>query len=183
MTPRMLATVTKALRDSGSREIPVTAIPVGVIGQFRRNVMAIIISLLALPVVSKVFELDSKPYLVVFLTQTVMVLLSALILIQALAWTLKGDPLLGGARSGLIVITSRGLRLFPLRGLRRLQPIALTLDLEDLAFAHVEPRRSAIDLPRFVFGHLGGSMSYEIAGKYVLQLRQAIERLEESADR
>ncbi len=182
MTPRLLAAATKALREGGSREIPVTAVQVGVVGQFRRIVIAVLISVLALPVISKVFGLDSKPYLVVFLTQFVMVILIGLVLTQALARTLKGDPILGGARSALIVVTAKGLRLFPLSGFRRIGALALTLDLDDLAFAHIEPRRSAIDLPRFVFGHLGGAMSYELPGKYVLQLRQAIERLDESID-
>ncbi|MEO6122371.1 MAG: hypothetical protein ABIR32_01580, partial [Ilumatobacteraceae bacterium] len=92
-------------------------------------------------------------------------------------------PLLDGARAALLVVTDTGVRLFPLSATRRVGSVALTLELDDLAFAHIEPRRSIFDLPRFVFGHLGGAMSYEIAGKDVLALRHAIERLEQSVDR
>lgn len=183
MTPRMLALATKALRDNGSRENPSTAIRIGVIGQFRRQMIAVMIGVLGMTLLTQVLGLRGRSVISLLVTQFAIALVLIVILALVLARTLKGDPLLDGARAALLVITSTGLRLFPLSGFRRVGPVVLTLDIDDLAFAHLEPRRSIFDLPRFVFGHLGGAMSYEIAGKDVLQLRHAIERLEEASDR
>jgi hypothetical protein len=80
----------------------------------------------------------------------------------------------------LLVITSNGVRLFRPASRRRTAALVLTLHRDEIAFAHIEPRRSIFDLPRFVFGHIAGAMTYEVAGKDVLQLSQAIERLEEA---
>ncbi len=182
MTPRRLAAATKALRAAGSREIPIAAVRVGVVGEFRRQVIGILLGILSVPVLSYVLGLDSKPYVVELVAQMaiaiVMVVMFALILVR----TIKGDPTLHGARAGMVVVTAKGLRLFSLAGLRRVAAEVLTVPLDDLTFAHIEPRRSIFDLPRFVFGHPGGAMSYELQGKDVLQLGHAIARLEQPAD-
>ena len=179
----MLATATRALRDNGVKDIPITAIRVGVIGQFRRQMIAVMIGILGMTALTQVLGLRGESLVVLLASQVALAVALILVLSQVLARTLKGDPLLDGARAALLVVTGTGVRLFPLSGTRRVGPVALTLELEDLAFAHIEPRRSIFDLPRFVFGHIGGAMSYEIAGKDVLALRHAIERLEASADR
>ncbi len=178
----MLATATRALRDSGSREIPTAALKVNVVGHFRRLMIAMMIGILGMTVLSQFLDLSSKSFVALVITQLVIAAVLALALGAILVRTLKGDPALHGRRSGLVVITAKGLRLFSTAASRRAPTPALHLDLDDLVFAHVEPRRSIFDLPRFVFGHIEGTMSYEIAGKDVLQLKHAIERLDESID-
>jgi hypothetical protein len=183
VTPRMLATATKALRDNGVKENPVTAVRVGVVGQFRRQMIAVMIGILGMTALTQVLGLRDASVMALLLSQFALAVVLIIVLSQVLIRTLRGDPLLGGARAALLVVTNTGVRLFPLSGTRRVGAVALTLELEDLAFAHIEPRRSIFDLPRFVFGHIGGAMAYEIAGKDVLALRHAIEHLEASADR
>ena len=182
MTPRRLAAATKALREAGSREIPIAAARLGVIGEFRRQVIGVLLGILSVPVLSYVFDLDSKPYLVELLLQVAIAVVMVTTFVLILMRTTKGDPTLQGARSGMVVVTSKGLRLFSAASRRRVPELVLTLPLDDLVLAHIEPRGSIFDLPRFVFGHAGGTMAYELQGKDVLQLTHAIERLEEPAD-
>lgn len=179
----MLAAATKALRANGVIENPVAVVRVGVIGAFRRQMIAVMIGILGMTVLTQVLGLRGSSIVALLASQFALALALIIVLMQVLSRTLKGDPLLDGARAALLVVTDSGVRLFSYSASRRVGPVALTLELDDLAFAHIEPRRSIFDLPRFVFGHLGGAMSYEIAGKDVLQLRHAIERLEASADR
>ena len=179
----MLAVATTALRDNGVKENPVAVMRLGVVGVFRRQMIGLMLGILGMTALTQVLGLRGSSIIALLSAQVAMAVVLVVLLQLLLSRTLKGDALLDGARAALLVVTDSGVRLFPLSGLRRVGPVALTLELGDLAFAHIEPRRSIFDLPRFVFGHTGGAMSYEIAGKDVLSLRHAIERLEESADR
>ncbi|MEO7397806.1 MAG: hypothetical protein ABIW84_04510 [Ilumatobacteraceae bacterium] len=182
MTQRLLAAATMALQESGSRERPLAAARIGVVGEFRRQMFAIIVAIVSVPFASRVFGLDSRPYLIELLAQIGIALTLIIVLVVVLSRTLRGDPVLLGARSGMVVITDDHVRLFASAGRRRFVP-ALSVGDDDLVFAHIEPRRSMFDVPRFVFGHLGGAMSYELQGKDLLQLNLAIERLGEQRDR
>jgi len=181
MTPRSLALATKALEGAGSREIPLAVARVYKVGHNRRVLLGVMFAVLTMTVLTNVLSLSSESFVRLIAMQFAMALLLGVIFVPIAVRTQRGDDMLAGGRLGLLVVTASGLRLFATPW-RRPPVVQLALTLDDLAFAHVEPRRMVLDLPRFVFGHIAGTLAFEISGRDVVQLRRAIQLLEEAQD-